>query len=118
MPKGPQGQERPADVIGNAIMVAQIATGEREEISDGGPIGAAGGKARAEKLAPERRSEIASLAAKRRWQNEGTNMQTPNKETVARGREAVRMYPNNSLKEPVREYRNLVAEVVKEAFTK
>jgi hypothetical protein len=31
MPKGPQGQKRPADVIGAAIMVAKIATGEIEE---------------------------------------------------------------------------------------
>ena len=28
MPTGPEGQKRPADVIGNAIRVAQIATGE------------------------------------------------------------------------------------------
>jgi hypothetical protein len=28
MPTGPKGQRRPADVIGNAIRVAQIATGE------------------------------------------------------------------------------------------
>jgi hypothetical protein len=27
MPTGPKGQRRPADVIGNAIRVAQIATG-------------------------------------------------------------------------------------------
>lgn len=31
MPKGPKGQKRPADVIGNAIKVARIATGEEEE---------------------------------------------------------------------------------------
>jgi hypothetical protein len=31
MPTGPKGQKRPADVIGNAIKVAQIATGEAEE---------------------------------------------------------------------------------------
>jgi hypothetical protein len=31
MPTGPKGQELPADVIGNAIMVAKIATGEIEE---------------------------------------------------------------------------------------
>jgi hypothetical protein len=30
MPKGPQGQKRPADVIGNAVHVMQIATGEVE----------------------------------------------------------------------------------------
>ena len=31
MPKGPQGQKRPADVIGNAVHVMRIATGEVEE---------------------------------------------------------------------------------------
>ena len=28
LPKGPQGQKRPADVIGNAVHVMRIATGE------------------------------------------------------------------------------------------
>jgi hypothetical protein len=28
MPKGPQGQKRPADAIARAVMVAKIATGE------------------------------------------------------------------------------------------
>ena len=74
MPKGPQGQKRPADVIGNAVKVMRIATGEEEEeFEDDGKdpaakaLGAKGGKARAEKLAPERRSEIARDAAKKRW---------------------------------------------------
>ena len=31
MPKGPKGQKRPADVVGNAVRVMQIATGEAEE---------------------------------------------------------------------------------------
>jgi len=31
MPKGPHGQKRPGDVIGAAIMVAKIATGEIED---------------------------------------------------------------------------------------
>jgi hypothetical protein len=31
MPKGPRGEKRPADVIGNAVRVMQIATGEVEE---------------------------------------------------------------------------------------
>jgi hypothetical protein len=31
MPRGPQGQKRPADVIGTAITVAKIATGEIKE---------------------------------------------------------------------------------------
>jgi hypothetical protein len=31
MPRGPKGQKRPADVIGNAVRVMRIATGEAEE---------------------------------------------------------------------------------------
>jgi hypothetical protein len=31
MPRGPRGEKRPADVIGAAVMVAKIATGEIEE---------------------------------------------------------------------------------------
>ena len=34
MPKGPQGQKRPADVIGNAVRVMRIATGEEEDDID------------------------------------------------------------------------------------
>ena len=74
MPKGPQGQKRPADVIGNAVKVMRIATGEEEEeFEDDGKdpaakaLGAKGGKARAVKLTPERRAEIARHAAAKRW---------------------------------------------------
>ena len=74
MPKGPQGQKRPADVIGNAVKVMRIATGEEEEeYEDDGKdpaakaLGAKGGKARAEKLSGERRREIAREAARKRW---------------------------------------------------
>jgi hypothetical protein len=31
MPRGPRGEKRPADVIGAAVMVGRIATGEIEE---------------------------------------------------------------------------------------
>jgi hypothetical protein len=31
MPKGPKGQKRPADVIGNAVKVMRILTGEEQE---------------------------------------------------------------------------------------
>jgi hypothetical protein len=34
MPKGPKGEKRPADVIGAAVKVAKIATGEIEEDID------------------------------------------------------------------------------------
>ncbi|MDA8170218.1 MAG: hypothetical protein M0Z48_00110, partial [Nitrospiraceae bacterium] len=71
MPKGPQGQKRPADVIGCAIKVAKIATGEIEETPTDGKEyarkgGLKGGRARAKKLTPEQRSEIAQLAARAR----------------------------------------------------
>jgi len=31
MPRGPKGEKRPANVIGNAVKVIRIATGEDEE---------------------------------------------------------------------------------------
>lgn len=71
MPKGPQGQKRPADVIGNAVHIAKIATGEIEETTLKQPAkrksGVAGGKARAQSLTAEERSEIARKAAAGRW---------------------------------------------------
>ena len=74
MPKGPQGQKRPADVVGNAVRIMEIATGQREEeFEDDGKdpsakaLGAKGGTARAKKLTPERRKEIAEKAAAARW---------------------------------------------------
>lgn len=72
MPKGPQGQKRPADVIGAAIMVGRIATGEISEspVTKTGRSrsGVAGARARAKSLTPEERSLIAKRAAERRWQ--------------------------------------------------
>ena len=72
MPKGPQGQKRPADAVARAVMVARIATGEIEEeimISPDPEIrGRNGGEARARHLEPARRSEIAKRAAASRWQ--------------------------------------------------
>lgn len=71
MPKGPRGEQRPADVIGNAVTIAKIATGEIEDTSYKQPArvrsGKAGAKARAEKLTDEERSEIAKKAASGRW---------------------------------------------------
>lgn len=71
MPKGPKGQKRPADVIGCAIMVAKIATGELEEELEEPPgkvrSGKAGGKARAAKLTAKKRTAIAKKAAEARW---------------------------------------------------
>lgn len=73
MPKGPQGQKRPADTIGAAIRVARIATGEEEEtpeLSAKAKAGRKGGPARARTLTPEQRSQIASLAAQARWKKD------------------------------------------------
>ena len=77
MPKGPRGEKRPADVIGAAIKVARIATGEEAEDratpeSEGKDaaavsMGKRGGVARAAKLTPEKRAEIARKAATERW---------------------------------------------------
>jgi hypothetical protein len=38
MPKGPKGEKRPADVIGTAVMVAKIATGEVEDTKAEGDL--------------------------------------------------------------------------------
>ena len=74
MPRGPKGEKRPADVIGNAVKVMRIATGEEEDVLPGSAAGAAlgrlGGKARAAGTSPEQRSEIARLAALARWKKD------------------------------------------------
>jgi len=74
MPRGPKGEKRPADAIGNAVHVMRIATGEIEETTtaDGKnaaavALGRMGGKARAESMTAKRRKEIAKKAAKTRW---------------------------------------------------
>lgn len=80
MPKGPKGQKRPADVIGNAIMVAKIATGEITEAqavkSAAAELGSKGGKARAASLSKKKRSEIAKKAAKTRWKDAAAPVRT------------------------------------------
>jgi hypothetical protein len=74
MPRGPKGEKRPADVIGAAVMIGGIATGEIEDThtEDGKnaaavALGRMGGKARAEGMSAKRRKEIATKAAKTRW---------------------------------------------------
>ena len=74
MPKGPQGQKRPADTAANGIRVAKILTGDVEEdMGDSGKdkaaqaLGKKGGAVRRDKLTPERRTEIARKAAAKRW---------------------------------------------------
>lgn len=73
MPRGPKGEKRPADVIGAAVMVARIATGEIEEkpVTDSAAavLGRKGGAARAKALTKKRRAEIAKKAAQGRWRS-------------------------------------------------
>lgn len=73
MPQGPRGEKRPADVIGNAVKVMRIATGEEEEDlaptikTAAAELGSRGGKARAASLSKKTRTEIAKKAAAKRW---------------------------------------------------
>lgn len=72
MPKGPRGEKRPADVIGAAVKVMRIATGEEDDereatASAAAQLGKLGGAARAKAMTPERRAEIAKKAAAKRW---------------------------------------------------
>ena len=73
MPRGPKGERRPADVIGNAVKVMRIATGEEEDTARDPATelhrkgGLKGGAGRAKALSSERRREIASKAAAARW---------------------------------------------------
>ena len=68
MPRGPNGEKRPGDVVGAAVMVAKIATGEiEEEIATNRDDKVNGGKARAASMTPEERSEFASAGARARW---------------------------------------------------
>jgi hypothetical protein len=78
MPRGPKGEKRPADVIGNAVHVMRVAVGEIvEEIPIKNPNAVAlgklggekGGKARAKRLSAKDRKAIARRAANKRWGN-------------------------------------------------
>lgn len=72
MPKGPNGQKRPADAVGLAVLVGRIATGEVEDTPDNKLThhhregGKKGGAARAAALTPEQRCEIVKKAAAKR----------------------------------------------------
>jgi hypothetical protein len=71
MPKGPRGEKRPADVIGAAIMVGRIATGDAEDTKGKAPNrakgGKAGGAARSKALDDKERIAISKKAADARW---------------------------------------------------
>lgn len=78
MPKKPSPKMRP-DVAETAFRVMQEAVGDApktdpatkpknpDAVSRGAKGGATGGKARADKLTPEKRAEIARKAAAQRW---------------------------------------------------
>jgi hypothetical protein len=73
------GEKRPADTIGNAVIIAKIAAGEIDDITieDGKnaaavALGRMGGKARAEGMTAKRRKEIAKKAAEERWKRLGS----------------------------------------------
>ena len=78
MPIGPNGERRPSNPIEAGIMAARVAAGdipeeyveEKKSIPKRSKGGKKGGNARAETLSLERRSEIASAAAKARWEKE------------------------------------------------
>ena len=82
MPTGPKGEKRSADVIGNAVKVMRIATGEEVEdlARDDGKdpaakaLGKKGGAARAKAMTPERRAEIAKKAAEKRWKTTDSDL--------------------------------------------
>ncbi len=78
MPIGPKGEKRPADVIGNAVKVMRILTGEEPEDYGNAPaknqaaqeLGRKGGRKRANSLSSEQRREISSRAAAARWKKD------------------------------------------------
>lgn len=73
MPKGPNGEQRPADTNACAVMVGKIATGEIDDPKKA-DRGSAGGKARADRMSSERRIEVAKRAARARWGKEDGKM--------------------------------------------
>jgi hypothetical protein len=79
MPKGPKGEKRPADVIGNAVKVMRIAVGEESDaVPDDGKnkaaqaLGRKGALKRFENTSKLERKEIAQKAAKARWSNKAS----------------------------------------------
>lgn len=72
MPKGPRGEKRPANVVGCAVHVARVTTGEIEDTAYKMPnkvrAGHAAARARRTSLTPDERSAIVRMAAKARWE--------------------------------------------------
>jgi len=77
MPRGPKGENRPADVNAAAVKVGKIATNEIKDVRPTArserknpaavSLGRLGGKARAECLSSIKRKAIAKRAAQARW---------------------------------------------------
>lgn len=85
MPKGPQGQKRPGDVVSNAVHIMRIATGDVEDTKRSPAAdymregGLKGGKARAKALSPAKRKAIAKKAARTRWATKAKGAGTGNR---------------------------------------
>lgn len=71
MPKGPNGENRPADAIGRTVQVAKIATGEIEDTRHIQPkkaiCGRVGGKKRTARMTPSQRPAVGAQGAEARW---------------------------------------------------
>lgn len=82
-----RSRKRPRDVNELAAEIVREATGETEPVADAAVVddgkdpaavalgrrgGLKGGRARADRMTPEQRSEAARKAAKSRWQRDGT----------------------------------------------
>ena len=76
MPRGPEGQWRPAGPVAAGVHIGKLATGEINETyappARPDPVGdsrraSKAGKARASKQTPEQRRELAQAGATARW---------------------------------------------------
>ena len=66
-------KKRPSDVVSNAVHIMKVLTGEMEDTpapeknAAAVELGRKGGAARAKKISPDKRTEIAKKAALSRW---------------------------------------------------
>ena len=75
MPKPPQGRKAPGDAAGNPVKPGSVVRGgkEPEELETervrpaAAELGSRGEKARAARMPPERRTDIARTAAAKKW---------------------------------------------------
>ncbi len=93
MPYGPKGEWRPADPIAAAVHIGKLMVGETEEVYEP-PKNPRQDSVAAEDLlrhfpemAPERRSERASAAAKARWSAKRSQSPDTGNGAVESGRE-------------------------------